>query len=375
MTKRLAGQPPLDVVFVVQGEGRGHLTQAIALSAHLRDAGHRVVAVYVGESSVRPVPEYFVDEVGAPVEGFEAPILVPDRHLRGMSVGRTAWHSLVHLPAFARSFAWLSHRIRAHRPDVVVNFYDLLAGFAHTFSPKGTRRVAVAHNYLVGHPDAAAAPSGRAGRLGLSLLSWGTGWGAKHRLALSYDELPPHRAVVPVPPLLRPGLERLSVTDQGYLLAYALNPGYALDLATWQGRNPEVAVHCYIEGGRAAVGAPCHPKFQAHDLGSEAFLKHLAGCRAFVGTAGFESTCEAFFLGKPVLSVPVEGQYEQGFNAVDARRAGAARAGSYADLDEFWGDLPWPDPTSVERFRGWVGRAPGVFLRAIEGRMGTTVLH
>ena len=361
------GKTPLDVVFVVQGEGRGHMTQAIALGTHLRDAGHRVSAVYVGHSRFRPTPEYFAEEVGAPVEAFEAPINVPDRTLRRISVRRTAWHSLVHVPAFLRSIALLTNRIRAHRPDVVVNFYDLLAGFAHHLSPRGTRRVAVAHNYLVGHPGAAAAPSGRAGRMGLALLSWGTGWGSTRLLALSFDELPPHRTILPVPPLLRPGLDRLSITDHGYLLAYALNPGYGRDLADWHRRNPDVVVHCYIEGGPAALGAPGHPNFHVHELGSEAFLKHLAACRAFVGTAGFESTCEAFFLSKPVLTVPVEGQYEQSFNALDAQRVGAARAGTYADLDDFWHDLPRPDPDSVARFRGWVGSAPEVFLRAIEG--------
>ena len=81
-----------------------------------------------------------------------------------------------------------------------------------------------------------------------------------------------------------------------------------------------------------------------------------------MGTAGFESTCEAFFLSKPVLTVPVEGQYEQSFNALDAQRVGAARAGTYADLDDFWHDLPRPDPDSVARFRGWVGSAPEVSL-------------
>ena len=155
-------------------------------------------------------------------------------------------------------------------------------------------------------------------------------------ISLSFDELPPHRTILPVPPLLRPGLDRLSITDHGYLLAYALNPGYGRDLADWHRRNPDVVVHCYIEGGPAALGAPGHPNFHVHQLGSEAFLKHLAACRAFVGTAGFESTCEAFFLSKPVLTVPVEGQYEQSFNALDAQRVGAARAGTYADLDDEW---------------------------------------
>ena len=41
-------------LFIVQGEGRGHLTQAITLEEILRRNGHEVVEVLVGKSSSRP---------------------------------------------------------------------------------------------------------------------------------------------------------------------------------------------------------------------------------------------------------------------------------------------------------------------------------
>lgn len=37
-------------LFIVQGEGRGHLTQAITLEEILRRNGHEVVEVLVGKS-------------------------------------------------------------------------------------------------------------------------------------------------------------------------------------------------------------------------------------------------------------------------------------------------------------------------------------
>ena len=96
------------------------------------------------------------------------------------------------------------------------------------------------------------------------------------------------------------------------------------------------------------------------------FMESLASCHAYVGSAGFESICEAFYLGKPVLAIPTEGQFEQTLNAWDAERAGAARAGSYADLEDWWGALKPPDAERVASFREWVGRAPELFVHAIE---------
>lgn len=40
----------MKVLFIVQGEGRGHLTQAITLEEILRRNGHEVVEVLVGKS-------------------------------------------------------------------------------------------------------------------------------------------------------------------------------------------------------------------------------------------------------------------------------------------------------------------------------------
>lgn len=43
----------------------------------------------------------------------------------------------------------------------------------------------------------------------------------------------------------------------------------------------------------------------------------MAGCKAYASTAGFESVCEAMYLGKPILMVPAH--IEQDCNAYDAK--------------------------------------------------------
>ena len=45
-------------VFAVQGEGRGHLTQAIATYELLLSRGHKVAAVLIGSSSRREIPSF-----------------------------------------------------------------------------------------------------------------------------------------------------------------------------------------------------------------------------------------------------------------------------------------------------------------------------
>ncbi len=56
----------------------------------------------------------------------------------------------------------------------------------------------------------------------------------------------------------------------------------------------------------------------------------MAGCKAYASTAGFESICEAMYLGKPVLMVPAH--IEQDCNAYDAMKAGAGIISDSFDL-------------------------------------------
>jgi hypothetical protein len=357
---------PLRVVFIVQGEGRGHMTQALALASYLRDAGHEITRVLVGRSPWRSIPNYFSTGIAAPVSEFDAPAQVPGSDGRGLSALRTAADVAARTPAFVRAMRQVSEATQD--ADVVVNFLDLMGGLSRLTSPSPVPALAVAHNYLFLHPALESAPGPQHVRRAVLSYAEVTTAGATSRVALSFDELPdaPSARLTVAPPLLRPGLGALSLHDGGYLLAYVLNAGYGGELAAWQARHPDVDVHCYLEGGASAAPFDYGEGFQVHGLDADAFLDHLAGCRAYVGSAGFESLCEAHWLGKPILAVPTDGQFEQTLNAWDAERCGIARGGTYADLDEFWQNPGPPPRDQVEQFRRWVARAPEVLVAAVE---------
>ncbi len=350
---------------MVQGEGRGHMTQALALRAFLTDAGHSVERVLLGRSPHRSVPAYFASSFDVPVRSFHAPTQVPGADGQRLSVGRTAMDAIRRSPDFVKSVIDIADATRD--VDVVVNFLDLMGALSRLIRSE-VPALAVAHNYIFLHPDLDAAPGPEHVKRFVLAYARATASGGARKVALSFGPHQPRPAshLYVAPPLLRPGLDDLVVDDEGFLLAYALNPGYANDLLRWHRRNPDVSVHCYVDGGPEALSEPPEPGFNAHGLSGEAFLSHLARCRAFVGSAGFESICEAHYLGKPVLAVPTEGHFEQTLNAWDAQRSGAARAGTYEDLDDFWKSQPVPSFEAVTRFQDWVAQAPEILVRAVE---------
>jgi len=73
------------------------------------------------------------------------------------------------------------------------------------------------------------------------------------------------------------------------------------------------------------------------------YAESLATCRALVAPAGHQSISEALALGKPVLAIPVEGQYEQELNARKLRATGFGDWCRHRDIErklpDFLGNL------------------------------------
>ena len=76
-------------VFIVQGEGRGHMSQSIALKEYLEKAGHLVEAVFVGTPNAASLPDYFRDHFPNRIRIFQSPYFLGTPNRKGIYVGRT----------------------------------------------------------------------------------------------------------------------------------------------------------------------------------------------------------------------------------------------------------------------------------------------
>jgi hypothetical protein len=142
-----------------------------------------------------------------------------------------------------------------------------------------------------------------------------------------------------------------------------LNHGYAGDIERWCAENPGVPVQCFYDKPGAPDEEKKSPSLTFHKLHGEKFLQLMAGCRAVVCTAGFESVSEAAYLGKPVLMIPVQNHIEQFLNALDAVKAGIGINDSEFKLSR----LLAPDvPHAGQNFRDWVDSAESIAMDVVE---------
>lgn len=355
-------------IFIVQGEGRGHSTQAIALREMLVTNGHEVCAVLIGKSKRRETPAFFFEKIKAPVIGFQSPNFVLDRQNKGLKIRKSFLLNLLRTRAYLASLKIIDNIVKEHQPDVVINFYDLLAGLYSFFykGRRGFRFISISHHFLFQHPDFEFPRGHLTDRFLLHLLSSITSAKSDIKLALSFvpmKDLPDQRLFV-VPPLLRNEVQKLQVEDLDFVLTYIVNDGYAEEIMAWHKKNTHIKMVCFWDRKESGNYFLPHKNLIFKQLNDGDFLEHLRTCSGYASSAGFESICEAMYLGKPVMMVPTANHFEQLCNSLDAEKAGAGFRNDEFDISLLTNYLQ-SHKNQVEKFRKWVDWRGGKILDLI----------
>ncbi len=344
------------------------MTQALSMATILREAGHTVDRVIVGKSKRRSIPEFFAKQIGATIEHLDSPNFVTDKNQKSVKPLLTVFYSLWHIKKYLKSIRRIHEIVQETKPDVIVNFYDFLGGLYYfTKRPKATF-ICLAHQFLIAHPEFDF-PKGRyldrwSMRLGNKVASFG----ADKVLGLSFQpfEDVPNKKLFVVPPLLRQAVKSTIVSEEDHFLVYMVNPGYGEDVMRFHKAHPEQPIHCFWDMKDKPEEWVVDDTLTYHQLSDKKFLEKMASAKGYVTTAGFESVCEAMYLGKPILMVPVDGHFEQACNAVDAVKAKAGIASDTFDIEKLFTYLPHHQPTG-EWFRKWADSAKEHYLKHLEG--------
>ncbi len=392
-------------------EGRGHLTQAIALEEFLRNSGHEVVEILVGKSNTRELPAFFSRNVHAPVKRFESPNFLPTASNKRNNLTKSILYNITQLPIYARSMRFINERIAHSGADMVINFYELLTGLTYTFFRIGIPQVCIGHQYLFLHKDFEFPKKNLPGLMLLKFFTRLTALGAKKKLALSFCPMNEDKqnSIRVVPPLLRKEVFLEEPSTGNYIHGYMVNSGFSENVKEWHNHHPEVPLRFfwdkknekgineepstgnYIHGYMVNSGFSenvkewhnHHPEvplrffwdkknekgikkidntLSFYPLDDAEFLRQMSGCRAYASTAGFESVCEAMYLGKPVLMVPAH--IEQDCNAFDAAKNGAGVISSDFNLDKLMEFAKEYNPNP--HFCTWVESAPYIIGYALD---------
>jgi uncharacterized protein (TIGR00661 family) len=354
----------MKIMFTVQGDGRGHMTQAIAAAQTLERDGHEIVAVTVGTNPSRTIPEFFAREFGDRL----IPIASPGfsfQKARGVSTLATLREALAGRACYRRSLGAIRSTIERTKPDRIVNFLEPLMGVYNLLHRHPIPVVSVGHQFMLGHPEFVRCAKFPFQQWTMRQYVRLTG-ARSTKLALSFYPAAaiPERRLFVCPPLLRAEVFELPPGQPGrFLLAYVLNQGYANDILRWHAAFPDVELHCFCEKPKVEPVWRYDATLFFHKIDGTKFLRMMAESRGVACTAGFESLNEAAWFGKPLLVVPVENHIEQYLNALDAQKAGLAMAAGSFDLTPL---LRRWKTAELGSYRGWLRQAGTRLVSIIE---------
>jgi uncharacterized protein (TIGR00661 family) len=343
-------------VFIIQGEGRGHSTQAIALAQILKELGVEVVAAYIGKNHVGRNHDWVFKEIGVNENYFYSPNFVYKNN--EVSLKRTVLKFLKNIFKTRKSIKYLKNELKQINPDFVVNFYEPLSSFAK--SGLQIPSITIGHQFLIDHPSyPEQLPMQR--KL-ISFFNKLVSFHSTKIIALSFYPLIGQYKYHIAPPLLRKEiLTAKPKTIFNKVVSYVINPDFV--------QNITQQVFCYLKYTFIVYNELHEYKgfnFKTKKISPE-FVDDLLSAEYIVTSGGFETISEANYHEKKILAVPVKNHAEQILNTIDASNRGIILTNNNYDLSKLLlsNNRFQKSQFSKEEYKEWYIRFFKEFLKNI----------
>ena len=293
------------ILYAVHGTGHGHAIRALTVARHFREHEFLMISHGAGADLLRP--EF-------PVE--ECPSLITVVKAHQVAGAATVFANLGILLQSRRVLARLRDIINHFRPQVALTDYEF-------FLPLACRKarlpcLSLDHQHVLTcsrHqvPLSQWSASFVTRQVVAGLFSWSDAF-----LVTSFFRPPVKPGLTGVrllPPLLRESVLARSPQPGEHVVAYQGYATFKRFFPFLQAIHRQVLVY-----GFDRDGADGNLVFRRHS--EEGFLNDLASCAYVVCGGSHSLLSEALYYGKPVLSFPIRGAFEQYLNAFYVDRLG-----------------------------------------------------
>ncbi|MCX6099091.1 MAG: hypothetical protein NTX69_03655, partial [Candidatus Bipolaricaulota bacterium] len=262
------------IVYGVQSTGKGHLSRFLGLLPLFRRDGHELLVLVTGRWDP---PRYFLDALaGTRFRRFPGLPMVADG-VGGISKRGTVKAFATRLPGLFNSFRKAHRWISAFDPDLIVSDFDPVTG--SPFVAPGVFKVGIGNYFTPARRDVEHPAGLRRERFNVRVADKMITSGLDVRIGCHFYPLDDEC----LPPILRPETLTMAPENRGHLVVYHAFPGLLPPVLAYATSHPATPVILYGYETRPR-GLPDNVRLEAD---ADRFLRDLATCEAFVGTAGF----------------------------------------------------------------------------------------
>ena len=325
------------ILYGVVGEGMGHAMRSRVVLEHLRARGHEVEIVASGRAVDYLRKKFVGTDVNA-IRGFHI-VYEENRVRRGRTLLENVLQGTASIPGHIAAYFDL---IRDFAPQCVISDFESWTYYyakVHRLPILSIDNMQVMNRCWI---DDAIVERHRADfdiarafvKSKLPFCDW--------YLISSFFEARIRKERTSLhKPILRPEILATTPRRGDHLLVYQTAEGHASLADTLQ----RTGLECRVYGMRRAITEEqVEGNLRYRPFSEAGFIDDLASARAVIAGGGFTLMGEAVYLHKPMLSVPVHGQFEQVMNGRHLERAGYGRHAESLD-----------DPRAVRRFIDAIG--------------------
>src|SRR3989304_8978893 len=142
----------------------------------------------MSSSRLRQRNSFIENSIKCPVLTFKSPNFLKKKNKKGILVFRSIVYNFFYTFQYIASIRKINKTVKTSKPDVIVNFYDMIGGlYAFFYNPK-IRVYCISHQYYFNHPDFVPPKGFFLQKKLLALHSRITSLRATKILALSYTD-------------------------------------------------------------------------------------------------------------------------------------------------------------------------------------------
>jgi uncharacterized protein (TIGR00661 family) len=315
------------IVYSLSGEGSGHSSRSREMISHLLKMGH-IVKVASYDRGYRNLKDNFdVLEI----EGFS--IVSEDNKV---SVGKTFVQNFTSIFDRYESINELKKKyFKEFQPDCVITDFEPMA--AYLANELDVPLMTIDNQHRMRYMDFPCPLEWKADALFIeNLIRVMIPRPCVSFVTTFYFGKKSNDRTYLFPPILRQSVLNTKPSNGDYILVYATSEFNTLiDYIKTYKRENFVVYGLNVD---KVEGNLIYKSFSR-----EGFLDDLAGCRAVIATAGFTLMTESFYLGKPVLALPMKGQFEQVLNGLMLNELQYGRSSlelKREDISAFLYDIP-----------------------------------
>lgn len=304
------------ILYSINGEGRGHSTRSVALIKEL-EKKHTIKVIVGGKNAYKYIKKYCHGAIR-----FEGVKLIYKNNT--VDNFGTAKHFIKDfIGKYPESVKKIYSVIKKFKPDIVItDFEGTVAFIAKTL---GYKVICVCNNHSLTKLKYNYPIKYRKDRNQTILITKAIFPKVDYHLITTFFYLPVKKDNVSLyPPILRKEVTQLKPVMGKYVLVYQTSDTNSKLLDILKTINCKFIIYGFNISKRE--GNLLFRKFDDKKI-----LKDMQGCKAVIANGGYSLISEAVSLHKPILSIPIKGQFEQILNALQIKRLGYGEFHEEAD--------------------------------------------